>query len=158
VWAYLRAVWVFLAIYAVVMGFLAYLTLAESRDAGAIDHAARCAPGETRDCLTAVRGIVVANDVSIVIRYDDGRKSADLGGADGPSPGVGTRVLLEAWNGRFVSAYDPVRERRYRGLLRPLHWSHSDKGFFMLMATVVLVMVLVTWAMDGKWKSAGAQG
>ena len=84
-------------------------------DFGAIDPSVRCNAAVTTHCFTRVPGVVTAADeLEVVVSYDDGLRNAELGPVGNTYPDVGTRVLLERRDGHFMSAYDPKREHRYR--------------------------------------------
>ena len=139
---------VFLVIIMVVLvglGLCLRTVVREHLQAASIGAAGACGSPVTHGCLLRQHGIVEsADDSDVSVAYDDGRQTVGLGSVGYTSyPERGTKVVLESWNGTFVSAFDAVSEHRYRGSHWPKAW--NDGAIFGIVATSAL-LVLVGWA------------
>jgi hypothetical protein len=127
------------------LGFCLSTVVREHSQAAAIDAARACGSGTTRDCVSRQHGVVKSADAEdLSVSYDDGRQTAGLGSVGDTYPERGTRVVLESWNGSFVSALDPVSEHRYRGS----HWPKAWNGgaiFGIVAASAILVAIGLGW-------------
>jgi hypothetical protein len=81
-----------------------------------------------------------ADEYAVTVRYDDGRRETNIGSVGSNYPERGLRVLLERWDGRFVSVYDPRTRHRYRGTGWPGVLS-EDQVMGLVAATVVLLPI-----------------
>jgi hypothetical protein len=127
------------AVLLVVLGFCLHTVVGEHSQAAAIDAARVCGSGTTRGCVSRQHGVVKsADEAQVDVAYDDGRRSAGLGSVGDTYPERGTRVVLESWNGHFVSALDPVSEHRYRGTDWPKAWNGGA-----LLGVVVASFILL---------------
>jgi hypothetical protein len=121
--------------------------IVEHGQAARIEAASTCTDGRTKDCLVRTRGVVdSADDLDVWIRYDDDRQTVGLGSVGDSFPESGTKVLLESWNGAFVSALDPVTERRYRGSHWPKRWNGG--AIFGVVAGFVFLVPIVWGLVD----------
>ena len=78
-----------------------------------------------------------------MVAYDDGRQTVGLGSVGSTYPERDTKVVLESWNGTFVSAVDAVTEHRYRGS----HWPKAWNGGAIFGIVVLSVFLVVSgWA------------
>jgi hypothetical protein len=122
------------------LGFCLSTVVREHSQAAAIDVAQVCGSGTTGGCVSRQHGVVKSADSEDVsVSFDDGRQTAGLGSVGDTYPERGTRVVLESWNGSFVSALDPVSEHRYRGS----HWPKAWNGGALL--GVVATSFILLW-------------
>jgi hypothetical protein len=130
------------------LGFCLRTVIREHSQAAAIDSAAPCRAGTSHGCLSRQHGVVESADgYDVFVAYDDGRQKVGLGSVGDHYPERGTKVVLESWNGRFVSAFDPVSEHRYRGS----HWPKAWNGgaiFGIVALSVILVWITLGWVDD----------
>jgi hypothetical protein len=120
----LRALLLPLVLVLILLGFCTRTVVIEHGQAAAVGGATACSSRQTKDCLVRTSGVVdSADDYDLIVRYDDERKTVGLGSVGYDHPDEGTRVLLESWNGTFVSAVDPARDHRYRGSHWPKAWN-----------------------------------
>jgi hypothetical protein len=142
----------------VLLGFCTRTVVMGHRQAARIASAVQCSDGRTRDCFARTRGVVEsADDDDVVIRYDDERRTVGLGSVGYVQPERGTKVLLESWNGRFVSALDPLTEHRYRGS----HWPKAANGgaiVGMVLAVASFVTMGWMWLKDVLTRRRGRPG
>jgi hypothetical protein len=122
------------------LGFCLRTVIREHSQAAAIEGAAACGAGTSPGCLSRQHGVVdSADELDVFVAYDDGRQKVGLGSVGYFYPERGRKVILESWNGRFVSALDPVSEHRYRGS----HWPKAWNGGAIV--GILLTAVIAAW-------------
>jgi hypothetical protein len=125
------------------LGFCLRTVIREHSEAAAIKRAVACGAGTSHGCLSRQHGVVdSADDQDVFVVYDDGRQTVGLGSVGYTYPERGTKVVLESWNGRFVSALDPVSEHRYRGSHWPKAW---NGGAIVGIVVTTLVAAWLGW-------------
>jgi hypothetical protein len=100
-----------------------------------------CANEQRSNCLFRTPGRVKLVDGSwFSVTVDQAPYVRDATLSHGPAPAVGSVVVLEDWNGRLVSVFDPARGRRRTG-----QWPNPSKD--LLEAAAALVAPLAVAAL-----------
>jgi hypothetical protein len=128
------------------LGFCLRTVVREHSQSAAIDSAGACGGGMRHGCLSRQHGVVdSSDDLDVFVVYDDGRQKVGLGSVGYTYPERGTKVVLESWNGHFVSVVDPVSEHRYRGSHWPKPW---NGGAIFGIVVISVIVAWLTWAWD----------
>lgn len=100
-----------------------------------------CAQEQRTNCLIRTSGRVkIAEGSSFTVNVDRPPYQRVATLSHGPAPTVGSVVVLEDWNGRLVSVFDPARGRRHTG-----QWPNPSKD--MLEAAAALTALLAVPAL-----------
>jgi hypothetical protein len=142
------------------LAFIAVVSIGVVLDERGFDPDRRCGRDESGECLSTTPGSIESRagglfDGDVVVRYDDGRRRAEVSFDGNAEPAPGTRVLIEWWDHEIVALVDPADERRYKTYDWPDPW-WSWALFFGLCVVVVgaaLAAVFGTAAAVGRRRS-----
>lgn len=116
----------------------------ELRASRAIAGAAVCDDRTDSGCLRHERGVVVAIDDEydgVTVRYDDGRRTADLTIDSRPLPPAGSRVTLERWPSYWSASTDIVAivDERTGRAHHTDEWPSTGESVFGIPFSLVFV-------------------
>ena len=97
-----------------------------------------CTNEQRSNCLFRMPGRVKFVDGSwFSVTVDQAPYARDATLSHGPAPVVGSVVVLEDWNGRLVSVFDPARGRRHTG-----QWPNPSKDLLEAAAALAALLAV----------------
>src|SRR5438132_5956570 len=115
-----------------------------------VDLTKPCSAARAKDCVAREPGRVVSTeeggDDNITVAYRDETRTATVYLSGAHLPSVGTRVVLERWNGKIVSVLERGAERRHQTYDWP---SISFDSVFVTVLSLLLAgvaaVIYVRW-------------
>ena len=133
----------------VFIGVVFFAIAVDQRD---FDPADVCGRGESGECLSTETGVIESTEIffdDVRVAYDDGRKTIDVLLDDEEEPAVGTRVVLEWWDGDVVALVDRQSGRRYKTTNWPDPWWEWLAVFGTLVAVAGVAVGVVFGIVGG---------